>query len=184
VLKKEQSEILNQFLAEVEGRAFIIARISTRDPEEALDLVQDAMFKLAKNYGDRDESEWAPLFHRILQHCIRDWQRRTWVRSKWRAWFPVNRDDETSEEQDPIEAVPDLKTRSPLEQLADKGTNAALEIALHHLPLRQRQTFLLRAWEGYTVAETAHIMGCSGGSVKTHYSRAVRALRMKMKAHQ
>jgi len=181
VLKKKQSGNLDQFLAGVEGRAFVIARIATRDAEAALDLVQDAMFKLAKKYGDRDESEWAPLFHRILQHCIRDRQRRTWVRNKWRAWFPANRDDETSEDKDPIEAIPDRSARSPLDQLADKGTNAALEIALHHLPLRQRQAFLLRAWEGYNVAETAGIMGCTAGSVKTHYSRAVRALRIKMK---
>lgn len=184
MLKKEQSGGLNLFLEEAEKRAFIIARIAIRDTEEALDLVQDAMFKLARKYGDRDASEWAPLFHRILQHCIRDWQRRTWVRDKWRAWFPVNRDEDTSEEQDPIEAIPDSRVRSALEQLADKGTNTALEIALHHLPLRQRQAFLLRAWEGYNVAETAGIMGCSSGSVKTHYSRAIRALRIKMKAYQ
>lgn len=182
--EKKQSVDLDQFLAGVEGRAFVIARIATRDAEEALDLVQDAMFKLAQKYGDRDESEWAPLFHRILQHCILDWQRRTWVRNKWRAWFPVNRDGETSDDPDPIEAIPDARARSPLDQLADKGANADLEIALHALPLRQRQTFLLRAWEGYNVAETAKIMGCSSGSVKTHYSRAVRALRIKMKAHQ
>ncbi len=184
MLDKKQSGELNQFLAGVEGRAFVIARIATRDAEAALDLVQDAMFKLAQKYGDRDESEWAPLFHRILQHCIRDWQRRTWVRNKWRTWFPSNRDKEGSEEKDPIEAVPDIRARSPLNHLADKGTRAALEIALHSLPLRQRQTFLLRAWEGYNVAETAGIMGCSAGSVKTHYSRAVRALRIKMRAYQ
>lgn len=177
-----QSERLDQFLAGVERRAFRIAWISTHDTEEALDLVQDAMFKLVQRYRERDESEWGPLFYRILQHRIRDWQRRKWVRDRWRAWFPANKDEEEGTYS--IDAIPDKDIRDEGVRLAEKHALAALERALHHLPLRQRQAFLLRAWEGYNVAETALAMGCSGGSVKTHYSRAVRALRLHLEKHQ
>jgi RNA polymerase sigma-70 factor (ECF subfamily) len=177
----DRNQALDRFLAGVERRAFRMAQVATGDADEAMDLVQDAMLKLIQRYGARDEAEWGPLFHTILQSRIHDWYRRTKVRNRWRAWFSRREDD--SAQDDPLESVAD--TSSPLsdEQLAQKRAMAALNEALRTLPLRQQQAFILRAWEELDVAQTAAAMGCSEGSVKTHYFRAVHALRQLLGAH-
>ena len=166
---------LNEFLAEVERRALRIAEIAVRDRDEALDLVQNAMIKLARNYIDRPNEEWTPLFYRILQNGIRDWHRRQFVRNKVMVYF--GRGSRAESEYDPIAAAPDPGGRTPDETLQAQQAIDKLELAVADLPTRQREAFMLRMFEGLDVAGTATAMGCSQGSVKTHYSRAVHRLR-------
>ncbi|HKK04833.1 MAG TPA: RNA polymerase sigma factor [Gammaproteobacteria bacterium] len=173
------AQTLDGFLAGVERRAFRMARIATGSRDEALDIVQDAMLALAKRYGDREPAEWGPLFHRILQSRIRDWYRRQQVRRRVFGWLGGSDD----EQGDPLDAVADERTAGPAGEHAQTRFSEALERALRALPMRQQQAFLLRAWEGLDVAETARAMGITEGSVKTHYSRAVHALRDKLEGH-
>jgi len=152
-----------------------MARFATSNTDEALDLVQDAMFGFVRHYTDRPENEWNVLFYSILRSRITDWYRRTFVRKRVLSWS--RRTDDCENEEDPIQDVPDTATLSPLEDIQRHEEAAALERAIHMLPLRQQQAFLLRVWEEMDVKQTAIVMGCSEGSVKTHYSRAVHALR-------
>jgi RNA polymerase sigma-70 factor, ECF subfamily len=169
---------LDKFLASVERRAFQIARMALRDDDEALDIVQDSMLKLARSYAARPSEEWRPLFYRILNNRIRDWQRRRVVRNRLFGWLPgYQLDDE--EAGDPYEAVPDA-AQGPGEQVMLGDAMLVLQQALSELPQRQREAFSLRNFEGMDVAETAQAMGCSEGSVKTHYSRAVHTLRDRL----
>ena len=169
---------LNQFLADVERRALRIAEIGVRDRDEALDLVQEAMIKLARKYSDRSQEEWTPLFYRILQNGVRDWHRRQKVRNRVMVWF--GRATPGDDDYDVVQQAPDPGGRTPDEQLANTEAMQRLEGAIHALPARQREAFMLRTFEGLDVAGTALAMGCSQGSVKTHYSRAVHTLREKL----
>jgi RNA polymerase sigma-70 factor (ECF subfamily) len=170
---------LDRFLAGIERRAFRLAHIAVGNEDEALDLVQDAMLKLVDRYRNRPEKEWGPLFHCILQSRIRDWYRRTRVRNRLREWFGAIPD----EEDDPLDQYPDVHAVPADEELRRKRACQALHVALRTLPLRQQQAFLLRAWEELDVAQTAAAMGCSEGSVKTHFFRAVQALRKRLGDH-
>jgi RNA polymerase sigma-70 factor, ECF subfamily len=176
---KTRSRALNQFLAGVEVKAFKIAQAALRQEDDALDAVQDAMLQLARAYSARPPEEWKPLFYRILENRIRDMQRRRTVRGRVISWLPLRGNDEDDEEVDPIAQAPSPEPQ-PVKRLELDEAVGALEKAIGELPHRQQQAFMLRTLEGLDVAETAAAMGCSEGSVKTHYFRAVQTLRAQL----
>jgi RNA polymerase sigma-70 factor (ECF subfamily) len=177
---------IEAFLKDVEMRAYRIALMGVRDRDEALDIVQDAMIRLAKGYSNRPMTEWSALFYRILQNRIRDHQRRRTVRNRVMSWMGHGPSGNSADDlPDPVETAPDpARDADPAHRLMLADAGEALERAIAALPRRQQEAFLLRAWEGMDVAETARAMGCSQGSVKTHYSRAVHALRAQLGEHQ
>jgi RNA polymerase sigma-70 factor, ECF subfamily len=173
---------MDRFLAGVERRAFRIAQIALRHEQDALDAVQDSMLQLVRSYSGRPADEWRPLFYRILENRVRDFQRRRSVRDKVMSWMPWQSSDDDDAQSDLIAQAPD-KGPDPSGQAESGQMMQALEAALQQLPPRQRQCFLLRNLEGLDVAETAAAMHCSEGSVKTHHFRALQALRVRLGEH-
>ncbi len=172
------SQELSDFLRDVERRAFKQTVYAVRDDHAALDIVQDAMLKLAEKYADKPAAEYPMLFQRILQNTMRDYWRRQKVRNLWTTLlssFGAGQDGE--EDHDPLDSI-DVEDEStnPAIQLERSQTMQIIEKAIEKLPARQREAFVLRYWEDMDVAETAEMMGCSEGSVKTHCSRAVHTL--------
>lgn len=176
---------LSSFLESVERRAFKQAMFAVHDEEAALDIVQDAMLKLAEKYGDRPDEEFPMLFQRILQNTIRDYYRRSKVRSMWTTLLSAFSPDD-DEDHDPLETLAadedDAGPRTPESKLLQAQTLNLIEDEIKKLPTRQREAFLMRYWEDMDVAETAAAMGCSEGSVKTHCSRATHTLAAALSA--
>jgi len=177
---------LSAFLEETERRAFKQALYAVRKEESALDVVQDAMMKLASSYGDRPAAELPLLFQRILQNTIRDYFRREKVRNFWVSLFSgFGRGDAGDEETGLLDTyvAEDTPAAGPgADQVEREQVLALIEAEVQKLPGRQREAFLMRYWQELDIAETAAIMGCSEGSVKTHCSRATHALARALKA--
>jgi RNA polymerase sigma-70 factor, ECF subfamily len=176
---------LADFLAEVERRAYKQALFAVRDDHVALDIVQDAMLKLAEKYGDKPVNELPMLFQRILQNTIRDHYRRQKVRSMWTTLMSSLIPQHDESDYDPLDTLQDKNNTSraaqPDDALEQSQLLALIESELTKLPARQREAFLLRYWEDLDTAETAAAMGCSEGSVKTHCSRATHTLAAALK---
>jgi len=171
---------LSDFLKNVEKKAFKRAFYHVRDEDAALDILQDSMIKLCSNYADKPVTELPLLFQRILSNTVLDWFRRKKTRN---ALF-TNLSDFGSDDADGDFDLLEVNTNGAQETSVESAeqwigrlqTLEHIESAVMALPARQREAFLLRYWEELDVAETAAVMGCSEGSVKTHCSRAIQAL--------
>jgi RNA polymerase sigma-70 factor (ECF subfamily) len=177
---------LTDFLRSVEKRAFKRTVYAVRDEDAALDIVQDAMIRLAEKYADRPVAEWPMLFQRILSNATMDWFRHQKVRNAVLhnfSDFEGSGDDPDFELLETLEAQEaSIDTESTENTASRAQTLLAIEEEVGKLPARQREAFLMRYWEELDVAETAVAMGCSEGSVKTHCSRAVHALAKALSA--
>lgn len=176
---------LSDFLASVEKRAFKRTAYAVRDDDAALDIVQDAMIRLAEKYGDRPAAELPLVFQRILSNATMDWFRRQKVRNA----VVTNLSEFESATDDDFDLLETLMVQdgstaseSPADAVSRSQILMRIDEAVADLPARQREAFLLRYWEEFDVAETAAAMGCSEGSVKTHCSRAVHALAKALRA--
>ena len=144
-----------------------MAMALTHNHHDALELVQDSMLKLVQKYRHREADEWGPLFYRILQNSIRDWFRKQKFRQvlsglmPWQA-NPTETENFAASAEDQVQLDDELKR---------------VIMALDQLPLRQQQTFLMRAWQEFSTRETAFALSISENSVKTHYARATQQLR-------
>lgn len=166
------------FLAAEERRALRMAQISTGSLDEALDIMQDTMIAFVEKYAGKDETDWRPLFYRVLRSRVVDWHRRRKVRSAVMRFF--TRDEAGRDIELDTIAAP----ASDPERESKAGTAVGvLEMALHALPVKQQQAVMFRVWEGMDTRETAIAMGVSQGSVKTHYSRGMEKLRRILGEH-
>jgi len=177
---------LSDFLKSVEKRAFKRTAYTVRDDDAALDIVQDAMIRLAEKYADKPPAELPLLFQRILSNATMDWFRRQKVRNAVVHNLSDFDSPEGEGDFDLLETLESVDGMLGAESAADSVGRAQILLLIEgevaRLPARQREAFLLRYWEELDVAETAAVMGCSQGSVKTHCSRAVHALAKALQA--
>ncbi len=177
-LKSTAEQRLKNFMQDVTGRALVMMESATQGQHGiAMDLVQEAFISLHKSYADKATEEWYPLFYTILNNKLQDWRRKEARSAQPFSWFKkISLDDDDVEQLD----IVDEQALNPAEFLDQAVTVEEIQAAIAGLPVRQQQAFMLRAWEGFDTQTTAQIMNCTEGSVKTHYHRAIQALRKSL----
>src|SRR5215475_1054711 len=155
---------LERLLAERGDDLMRAAIALTGSRAEGEDLLQAALERLLRNWGRVDDPE-AYLRRTLYNLAADDWRRR----GRWRSKLPLVRDRYQAAPADATEAV-------------DLGD--ALVRAMNQLPRHQRVVIVLRYWEQLSEAQTAELLGCSEGAVKSAASRGMRRLRELTQAWQ
>jgi RNA polymerase sigma-70 factor (ECF subfamily) len=158
---------LDHFLRDQQKEAYAIALLNTRQPEDALDVVQEAMIAFVTAYQHKPSAQWKPLFYRILHNKMNDHHRK---KKHWLKHFFQGSDS------DQLAADQAAELPSPAARLITAEQGQALIEQISQLPARQRQVVIYRHWQQLSVSETAAIMQISEGSVKTHLHRAMQQI--------
>jgi RNA polymerase sigma-70 factor (ECF subfamily) len=170
-------EAFGRLFARHRDRLWAVALRTTGDPEEAADALQEALisaFRRADSYrGDAAVTTW---LHRIVVNACLDRLRRR----KVRLVEPLPEEGEprrpVATSGQPIALSSGVAASAavvdPAELAMDGERRAAVLAALQTLPLEQRAALVLVDMEGYSVDETAAILECAPGTVKSRCSRA------------
>ncbi|MER7114845.1 RNA polymerase sigma factor SigM [Saccharomonospora azurea] len=156
----------NELVRRHRDRMWAVALRTVRDPEEAADALQDAFisaFRAASNF--RAESQVTTWLHRIVVNACLDRVRRRQAR--------------------PTVPLPDTSHQEPAvprDSVSERETRLVIKDALDQLPEEQRVPIVLVDVEGYSVAETAQMLGIAQGTVKSRCARG-RAKLAKLLGH-
>ena len=179
--------LLNDFLVEVQGKAYHVAYGALWEREVALDVVQESMLRFVEYYRNKPEKEWPALFRTVLNSKINDQRRKRMLGNTTRKLISLTglgfaREDNNPgmAEDDLPQAAHDEGSSQPEAGTTDVQLKQHIESALRELSERQRQVFLLREQLGLSIRETAETLGCSGNSIKQHHFRALRAMRKSL----
>lgn len=178
---------LDNFLVEVQRKAYHVAYGALWDRETALDVVQESMLRFVEYYRDKPATAWPALFRCVLNSRINDQRRRRLLASTGRRLLSLTGlklldtdDDEQLKEADLPANEYAAGTGNPENRLIAGELRHAIDRAVATLPERQRQVFLLREQLGLSIQESAETLGCSANSIKQHHFRALRALRQQL----
>lgn len=142
--------------AELFGRhqrqLYRLAKVTSRDPEDAADALQEAMLSAHRSAPTfRHDASVSSWLYRIVVNCCLDRLRR----NKTHAALPLGDDD--CQIGDPAPRI---------------DTAVVVERALLRLPVEQRAVVVAVDMQGYSIAETARLLGIPEGTVKSRCSRA------------
>jgi RNA polymerase sigma-70 factor (sigma-E family) len=155
----ERDPSFDEFVATGSARLLRSAYLLTGDRDHSEDLLQITLVRTARRWDAARNSPHA-YAHRVLVNLLHDRQR--------------NLSRRVSEQR-----LDDFDDRlSPVADGAQARVDRmAIISAVRSLPARQREVVVLRFFADLTVSETAAAIGASEGTVKTHTSRALTALR-------
>ncbi|MFG2767679.1 SigE family RNA polymerase sigma factor [Streptomyces rubiginosohelvolus] len=158
VVKSAAETDFEDFVRTQGPRLLRMAWLLTGDAHLAEDLLQTALAKVWPRWHVIAESQPEAYVRKTIIHT-----HATWWRRRWRG-------------ETPYEHLPE-PTQTRVDPYAMFNLNRVLAAAVRRLPRRQRAVITLRYFEDLSVEETANVLGCKAGTVRSQSAKAVRVLR-------
>jgi RNA polymerase sigma-70 factor (sigma-E family) len=160
-MRAADDEDFTAFVAASSRRLLRSAYLITGNPEEAQDLLQTALERTYRRWSSVRRTESPEAYaRRILVNAATDtWRRR--------------RDRQVVLDEARLPALEDP-------ELAGLPSREALLRRVRELPVGQRAVLVLRYFDDLTELETARVLGCSIGTVKSQHARAMARLRREL----
>lgn len=169
---------IDDFLNANEKKAYRKINYQIKNEHDSLDIVQEAMIKLVQNYQSKPISEYSSIFNTILHNCLVDFLRKQNLNNKYIKDYGVDSEEDSQYVLFDSEMFNNnFYDKSIEDKIIDRDKMQQIMDAIQNLPTRQSEAFLLRYFDELSIEETAKVMNCSQGSVKTHCSRAIIALK-------
>lgn len=151
-------------------RLWAVALRTMGNPEDAADGLQDALVAAFRRAGSfRGEAQVTTWLHRVVVNACLDRLRAAGVRRA--EALPEDLEDRGLEPVRAPGAAPGAETDDPAVTSVRHERRDQVLAALRTLPDEQRAALVLVDMEGYSVAETAAVLGCAEGTVKSRCSR-------------
>ena len=172
-VRKEDSSYWREWLRENGSRLLLFARQQTRRPEDAEDVLQEALVKLARKVEEGSfvggQKAWMPFLYTQIRREAIDMGRRNDRRKR--------REDFVVEDA----ALQDRPGEEWFECAGyDDERRLLLEEALKGLPGKFSEVILMKIWGGRTFAEIGDILEISMNTVASRYRYGIEALRKKL----
>jgi RNA polymerase sigma-70 factor (ECF subfamily) len=173
--RDRHKRLFEQFVAAESGALLRLANRVLGDPEEARDVVQDALWKA---YRSLERFRWdSSLKSWVWRITLNEGLKRIRRRQRWERvtnWLGGGRLHSLGREENP--------NQQPDQQIEIKKQALKLQKSLARLPARQQVVVTLRYFEDLSIEEIGVSLGIAPGTVKTHLIRAVRQMRTDWRA--
>ncbi|HIJ74076.1 MAG TPA: sigma-70 family RNA polymerase sigma factor [Candidatus Hydrogenedentes bacterium] len=163
----------DELVRRLEGKVFAVAYRMTSNREDALDVAQETFLKVyRKIHTWRPTGGFVPWVMRLAANQSIDLLRRN-KRRRSEAFNEAYVPERVGAAVEPTSMDTERRVRA-------NEIDARIQAALPCLSASQRAVFVLRHYDGMHLAEIAHVLGCTVGSVKVHLFRALRKLQQEL----
>lgn len=177
--KEGDINAFNELVNKYKKQVYYLAYSMISNQSDAEDISQEAFVRVYKSiYKFKEKSSFKTWFYRIIINLCRSHLRHRYLVSKFSFHFKQKDEMQDEPEKTLDTSIEDTSWQSsPVKAAINKELNTAINDAIKSLPEKQKETFILKHFQGLKISEVASILDTTEGGVKANLFKAIKNLR-------